>query len=55
MTDGGALERDIGFLTTFKPDADGKILLGAVQVTLNTGDTITALGVTKAQLESLLA
>jgi hypothetical protein len=54
VADGGALERDIGFLSTFTPDADGKILVDAVQVTLNTGDTITAIGVSLPQLQAEL-
>jgi hypothetical protein len=55
VADGAAVERDLGFLTGYTPDADGKILAAASLVTLSTGDTITLLGVTKAQLETLLA
>jgi Ca2+-binding RTX toxin-like protein len=54
VNDGRALERDIGFLTTFTPDQNGQILVDAAQVTLNTGDTIIALGVTAADLTALL-
>ena len=55
VEDGGAIERDLGFLLDLQPDAEGRILAEATVVTLQEGDQITVIGVSSSELLSLIA